>query len=113
MTDEKPYNGSSALVKKMETLLSEKKLSTPSAVRLMLEKDLADIKADHERDKLLQELRSRQDLLEARSVGMWAYNNPRKATALFFVLYSFSISDIRQPVMDWIGGIVGMILKAL
>ncbi len=112
MTD-KPYNGSTALVKKMEMLLSEKKLSTPSAVRLMLEKDLADIKADHERDIRLQEISDRQDLIEKRSVGFWAYNNPRKAMALFFILYSFSISDIREPVMSWVAGFVGLILKAL
>ena len=110
---ENPYNGKTALVKKMETLLQEKKLSTPSAVRLMLEKDISDIKENHERDALLQELRNRQDILERRSVGMWAYKNPRKAMVLFFALYSFSISDIREPVMSWVSQLVGLILKTL
>jgi len=111
--NESPYNGKTALVKKMEVLLQEKKLSTPSAVRLMLEKDISDIKENHDRDLLLKEIMLRQDELERRSTGMWVYKNPRKALVLSFILYSFTISDIRQPVMLWVSEFVGLILKAL
>lgn len=112
MTD-KPYNGSTALIKKIETLLGDKKLSTPVAVRLMLEKDLADIKSNHERDILLQELKARQDEFEKRSIGFWAHKNPKLALFIFIALYSFSISDIRQPFMEWLNQMVGLLLKAL
>ena len=112
MTDQ-PYNGSSALITEIEHLLGEKKLSTAAAMRLLLEKELSDIKANHERKLQLESLQARQDELEKRSLGFWAYKNPKIALTIFIALYSFSISDIRQPLIEWLNQIVGLLIKAL
>jgi hypothetical protein len=107
------YNGSSALVTKIEALLGEKKISTMAAVRLILEKQLNDIKENHLRDERLELIIKRQDEIERRSLGMWIYKHPKRAFAIVFVFYSFAISDIRQPVFAWLGGIVKVIISAL
>lgn len=103
MTDDK-YNGSTALVKKMETLLQEKKLSTSAAVRLMLEKDLADIKADHERDLILSDLVKRQAILESHDIVKRIKDHPKLSFAffvLFLILNSMvNWSGIRKPAIQ-------------
>jgi hypothetical protein len=37
--------------------------------------------------------------LERRSVGMWVWRHPKAATAMFLSLYTFAISDIRDPFL--------------
>ena len=113
MPNDRPYNGSTALVEKIEHLLGEKRLSTSAAIRLMLEKMLHDIKENHYRDMEIQEIKERQELLEKRSLGFWAYNNPRKAFTAFLILYSFAVSDIREPVVNWLMSISENVLKYL
>ncbi len=92
MTD---YNGSAHLVKKLEELLGTKKISTPAAVRLLLEKELHDIKARYDMQQDIE-------LLKRTSIGLRIYTNPKLALFILFVLYTFGISDIREPIMDWV-----------
>ena len=101
MTD---YNGSSALINKMEKLLADKKLSTAAAVRLMLEKQLHDIKEGHEIKKELIYLRK-------VSLGAKIDEKPKKYITLFLLIYSFSISDIREPVKNWLIDNIKMIIS--
>lgn len=37
--------------------------------------------------------------LERRSLGMWVWRHPKAATAIFLSLYTFAISDIRDPFL--------------
>lgn len=106
---EQPYNGSTVLVKKIESLLGEKKLSTPVAVRMILELQLEAIKQDHVRDEEIAALKKKINY----SWGVWMSDNPRKAFAIIMIIYGFAISDIRKPVMDWIAGAVKLIISAL
>lgn len=94
MTDQ-PYNGSTVLVKKIEHLLGEKKISTPVVMRLLLELKLDEIKKQHE-------LHERVVKIEEASWSLWAAKNPKTAMALFILFCSFIISDLRQPVLEWV-----------
>ena len=89
------YNGSSHLVKKIEELLATKKLSTAAAVRMLLEKELYDIKTRYDMQQDIE-------LLKRTSIGLRIYTNPKLALFFLFVLYTFGISDIREPVIGWI-----------
>lgn len=93
-----PYNGSAVLIDKIEGLLTEKKLSTPAAMRLMLELELNNIKRNHERDMEIEKLKQEMQY----SWGLWAAKHPKTATALFLLIYSFALSDIRKPFLDWL-----------
>ena len=104
MTDE--YNGQTALVKKIEELLGSKRISTTAALRLMLEKQLYDIKANHERDLRIAQL-------EGASLGLWVKNNQRRAVAIVIIMYSFSISTIREPFLTWVGSLISLVMKAI
>lgn len=54
--------------------------------------------------------KSAVDELKRRSFGLWVYNNPKSALFFSLLLYSFAISDIRQPVLAWLTEIVKLIL---
>jgi len=95
---DQPYNGSSVLVKKIESLLGEKRMSTPVAVRLILELQIEAIKQNYKRE---EEIRLVKEEMKY-SWGIWAAHNPRKAFVIVVLIYSFAISDIRQPVMAWV-----------
>lgn len=95
---DQPYNGSTLLVKKIESLLGEKRLSTPAAMRLILELQLQVIKENHKRE---DEIKLIKEELKY-SWGIWAVRNPRKAIVIFILAYSFAMSDIRQPIMAWV-----------
>lgn len=111
------YNGSSHLIHKMEELLSTKKLSTTAAVRLLLESQLHNIKARHdmaaqiealrlETHKEIEALKAKTQvdiqLLQSTSIGLKAYTHPKQAFALIILIFSFLVSDVRQPVINWI-----------
>lgn len=116
MSDELPYNGSTALVNKIEHLLAEKKLSTAAAMRLLLEKELADIKINHARDLEVKTLRAEYEEIKKHSIGMWMYNNPKMAITLAFIIFSFISSDVKIPIRQFVGEIsemISLIIKAL
>lgn len=113
MSEELPYNGSTALVNKIEHLLAEKKLSTAAAMRLLLEKELADIKINHARDLEVKTLRAEYEEIKRHSLGMWMYNNPKMSFTLAFILFSFIASDVKIPIMQFVGEMIGLIIKAL
>lgn len=111
------YNGSSQLITKIEELLGTKKLSTPAAVRLLLESQLHNIKARHDMAAQIEELRldtQRQieelraktqieiELINKTSIGRKMYDKPKQAFISIFLITSFLVSDIRQPVFQWI-----------
>lgn len=108
MTD-LPYNGQTALVRKMEDLLGQKKLSTAAAMRLLLEKELEDIKRNHERDERINKIE--QDL--QYSIGLWTNRNPKKAVSLFLFFWLFSVSEIREPVILWITSNIKLLMGIL
>lgn len=106
---DQPYNGSTALVMKMEELLGQKKLSTSAAMRLLLEKELSDIKRNHERDERIKEsekqiidLKNEIDVLKKTSIGRWILTNPKKAGGVILFLYSFSISGLPSLFFQWL-----------
>lgn len=105
MTDQ-PYNGSTVLVKKIEHLLGEKKISTPVVMRLLLELKLDEIKQQHA-------LKERVDKIEAVSWSLWASKNPKTAIVSGLIIISFLISDIRQPVIAWVSQNLKLILSLL
>lgn len=111
------YNGSTHLITKIEELLGAKKLSTSAAVRMLLESQLHNIKARHDMAAQIEDLRLKTqkdieemkvktqvdiELLKRTSFGLKIYTNPRTAIIIFFILYSFAISDIREPVVGWL-----------
>ncbi len=49
--------------------------------------------------------------LKSTSVGYRAWQRPKASFIIFFLLYSFAISDLRTPVFQWFSGMVGTILK--
>ena len=102
MADER-YNGSTQLLDKIDQLLQSKTITTSSAIRLMLEAQQHSIKENYL-------LKKEIDTLKAH----WTNKvTPRAAFIIFFLLYSFAISDIRQPVMAWLGTIITQVLKLL
>ena len=111
------YNGSTHLITKIEELLGSKKLSPTAAIRLLLESQLHNIKARHDMEQQIEQLKLDTQkeiavikktnaeeiaLLRRTSVGLYVYNNPGKALVFFLLAYSFAISDLRQPFMDWV-----------
>jgi hypothetical protein len=122
------YNGSTHLITKMEELLSTKKLSTSAAVRLLLESQLHNIKARHdmaaqietlkletqkEIEKLKIQTQAEIELLRSTSLGLKAYTHPKQAIVIVFLVISFLVSDIRQPVIEWITDNIKMIFSVL
>ena len=97
------YNGSSDILGKIDTLLEKKTITTSAALRIMLEAQQFSIKETHE-------LKGRVKILEDH----WTNKvTPRLAAIIFFVIYSFAISDIRKPFLAWAGGILSTIIKLL
>lgn len=113
MSEELPYNGSTALVNKIEHLLAEKKLSTAAAMRLLLEKELADIKINHARDEQVKALRAENEEIKRHSIGIWIYQNPKMAFTIALILFSFVASDVKIPIIQWLSEVVGLVIKAL
>jgi hypothetical protein len=113
MSEELPYNGSTALVNKIEHLLAEKKLSTAAAMRLLLEKELADIKINHARDLQIKELKAENEEIKRHSTGWWIHNNKKMAFTIALILLSLVASDVKIPIMQWFSEVIGLIIKAL
>lgn len=61
----------------------------------------------------IKKIEARQDDFERRSVSVWIWKHPKAALVIMLSLYSFAISDIRQPVMDWFGEAIQAIVKVL
>lgn len=49
--------------------------------------------------------------LKSTSVGYRAWQRPKLSFVIFFLLYSFAISDLSTPMFQWISGMVGTIMK--
>jgi len=97
------YNGSTEILTKIDDLLSKKTITPSSAMRILLEAQKHAIKENHV-------LKKRVAVLEDH----WTNRvTPRLAAIIFFVIYSFAISDIRKPFLAWAGGILSTIIKLL
>jgi hypothetical protein len=122
------YNGATHLINKMEELLSTKKLSTTAAVRLLLESQLHNIKARHDMAAQIESLRLEThreiellkaktqleiQMLQSTSIGLKAYTYPKQALAVVILLISFLVSDIRQPVINWIAENIKILFSLL
>ncbi len=103
MTDSEQgeYNGSTKILKKIDDLLNAKTIPTAVAVRIMLEAQQHAIMENHNVKKRVTELENH-----------WLQKiTPRGAAIAFFVLYSFAISDIREPFMEWVVQVATALVK--
>lgn len=121
------YNGSTHLINKIEELLAAQKLSTAAAVRMLLESQLHNIRARHDMSAQIEKLRmdtqkeievmkSRTqieiELLKRTSIGWRMYEKPKQAFIIIFIIVSFFVSDIRQPVLAWVMDNIKTLLAA-
>jgi hypothetical protein len=86
-------NGVALLQEDIQGELQKKRLSTQD--RLVL-KSLEYIL------KSLPPLREDVSTLKRTSIGYRSWQEPRKATVIFFLVYSFLISDLREPFFHWL-----------
>lgn len=109
------YNGATHLINKIEELLGAKKLSTAAAVRMLLESQLHNIKARHDMAAQIEQLRldtyKEIELLRRTSIGMKIYEKPKQAIIIIFLVLSFLVSDIREPVFAWVSDNIKHILS--
>lgn len=103
MAEQSEYNGSTEILNKIDHLLQSKKITTSAALSTLLEAHKHQIKETHEVKKRVAELEAH-----------WTNKvTPKGALITFFILYSFSISDIREPVMQFVGSVLGTLVKLL
>lgn len=112
MADEQ-WNGQTALVREIEELLDKKSITTSAAMRLMLKKELADIKANYNRDLQYKDLVLQMAEIQRHSIGHWIYLNPKLSLTIFIVSTSILNSEIRTPILEGLGKVAAMLIKAL
>lgn len=95
-------NGVAILLDDIQGELNKKRLSAKDRVIL---KSLEYIM------KSLPPIREDVSNLKSTSWGYKSWVEPKKAFTILFVVYSFAISDIRQPVFAWLSGVVKMVMS--
>lgn len=103
-------------IAEIRSLLAEKSKISQGVVNrltlsLMAEMYQKQLDAAEDERKNREETKVRLDLLEKRSWGLWIWNHPKAATVIMLSLYSFAISDIRDPVMGWLGTVLQALIK--
>lgn len=103
-------NGNQAVLDFLRRVDGIESLSTKQKNEFVLEGIAIMLRGQISRDAEWADYKAKIDHLEKRSVGLWIYNHPKLAATLVLILYSFAISDIRQPIMDWLGEVAKLLL---
>ena len=103
-------NGNQAVLDFLQRADSIKTLTTKQKNEFITEGVAIIVRSQMEREKEWNEYKAKVDELSARSIGLWVYGHPKMALTIFLALYSFSISDIRQPFLAWLTEIAKLII---